>query len=166
MTSTGYSQMKRAGNKIQMTVRLEPQVHRAVLAKANRSGIPPAVVVADAAKQKLLPKSSDDELTLERATDRILRRIGKVDALWQEEHHTLRELVAIFVRTYLNHTPAVPEGERKDASMSGRARFNRFVDLLERNLKDGISVLDTATDFSDASNPAGEEERAEPCHTQ
>lgn len=134
-----------------MTVRLEPEVHRAVLAKANRSGIPPAVVVADAAKQKLLPKSSDDELTLERATDRLLRRIGKIDLAWQEEYHTLRELIAIFIRMYLNHTPAVPESERRDASMSGRARFNRIVDLLERNLKDGISVLDVSANTNDAS---------------
>ena len=143
--------MKRNGNKIQMTVRLEPEVHRAVLARANRSGIPPAVVVADAAKQKLLPKSSDDELTLERATDRLLRRIGKIDSAWQEEYHTLRELIAIFIRMYLNHTPAVPESERRDASMSGRARFNRIVDLLERNLKDGISVLDVPANTNDAS---------------
>ena len=147
--------MKRNGNKIQMTVRLEPEVHRAVLARANRSGIPPAVVVADAAKQKLLPKSSDDELTLERATDRVLRRIGKIDSAWQEEYHTLRELIAIFIRMYLNHTPAVPESERRDASMSGRARFNRIVDLLERNLRDGISVLDSSASGTDTSAEAG-----------
>ena len=134
--------MKRPPNKIQMTVRLEPEVHRAAIAHANRSGIPVSVVVADAAKRTLLPKTDGDQMTLEQSTDRILRRLGKIDALWQEEHHTLRELMAIFVRTYLNHTPEVPESERQVASMSGRNRFNQFVERLEQNLKEGISVID------------------------
>lgn len=134
--------MKRPPNKIQMTVRLEPEVHRAAIIRANRSGMPVSVVVADAAKTTLLPKTNSNQMTLEQSTDRILRRLGKIDTLWQEEQHTLRELMAIFVRSYLNHTPEVPEGERQAASMSGRNRFNRFVERLERNLRDGVSVLD------------------------
>lgn len=149
-----------------MTVRLEPEVEKAAVAFSRRTGIPVSVVVADAAKKVLVPQPDDRELSLEKATERILRRLGKIDAALRADLNELRELTALSVRTYLNHTPAVPESESTAASMSGRIRFDRLVSLLDQNLRDGLTILDpktpphevpplNETDFDAATVPDG-----------
>ena len=130
-------------HKVQMTIRLEPDVEKAAVAFSRRTGIPVSVVVADAAKQVLIPRADDPRLSLEQATERVLRRLGKIDSTLRADLNELRELMALAVRTYLNHTPAVPESERFAASMSGRIRFDRLVELLDQNLRDGLSILTT-----------------------
>ena len=128
--------------KVQMTVRLEPEVEKAAIAYARRTGVAVSVVVADAAKRTLLPATDDRSMSLEQSTERLLRRLGKLDASVQADLNEIRESIGLAVRTYLNHTPSIPDSERQAASMSGRIRFDRFVHLLDQNLRDGTSVLE------------------------
>jgi hypothetical protein len=62
----------------------------------------------------------------------------------QTQHELVREMLAMFVRTFLRHTPAV-RPEHKDAAWDSAAnRFEVFLDALAKNRRDRRSVMDPA----------------------
>ncbi len=133
--------------KIQMTVRLEPAVFRAAQEFERRTGTPRSVLVAEAAKQVFLPPPHESpETRMENLSKRVLTRLNALERTLGTELQTIKELLGLGLRAYFNHTPAIPESERDAASLSGRARFARLIDLLNQNLHDGATILnDTET---------------------
>lgn len=130
-------------NKIQMTVRLEPEVLKAAEAVANRTHQAVSIVVHDAAKRTLLPKDGDElDRGMQQFAKRIATQISRSRDSTLDELHMLKEMMGLLIRTYLNHTAPVPESERESASRSGRARFLRMLQLLDGNLRRGTSVFD------------------------
>jgi hypothetical protein len=62
----------------------------------------------------------------------------------QTQHELVREMLAIFVRTFLRHTPAV-RPEHKDAAWASAAnRFEVFLNALATNRRNHRSVMDPA----------------------
>ncbi len=49
-------------------------------------------------------------------------------------------MVGLMVQSFFNHTPAIPDHDKKAALHSGKARFNRFLDTLATNLRSGQSI--------------------------
>ena len=129
-------------HKVQLTVRLQPEVHRAAKDAQRRSGIPLAVIVADAATKVLLPSAEEStEIKIQTLSNRLLLRMETLERTIFRELHMTKELLAQFARAYFNHTPAIPESERNAASTSGRVRFVRLVDQVNVNVRQGVSIL-------------------------
>lgn len=125
-----------------MTVRLEPEVFRAAREFERRTGTPRSVLVAEAAKQVLLPPPHESpETRMENLSRRVLTRLNGLEHTIGTELQIIKELLALGMRAYFNHTPTIPDSERETASLSGRARFARLVGLLNQNLQDGASIL-------------------------
>ena len=129
-------------NKIKLSVRLEPEVYKAAENYSARMNVPLAVVIADAAKQTLLPQyRKDAELASLKATERCFNKLRILEDRIGTDLHVLKEMIGLAVRVYLNHTPAVPDEAKDAANLSGRIRFERYLDLLARNLRTGASIL-------------------------
>lgn len=135
--------MSRPIRKIQMTVRVTPDVWKAAKAVERRTQTPVSVVVADAARRTLMPEPEGSPVELiEESSKRVLQRLDAFENLIGSELLVLKELIGLLSRAYFNHTPAIPESERNAASLSGRARFFRMMKHLSANLADGASIFD------------------------
>ncbi len=129
--------------KLQKTIRFERDVVRAATERSRRIGLPYSVVLANAAREALLaPCDGSSEAEFKELRKSVLSRLNTIEQALGRELVTIRELLALLARTYLNHTPDVSETEREAASMSGRLRFARLIELLQRNVGDGVSILD------------------------
>lgn len=129
-------------DKVQMTVRLRPDVVRAARETSIRSGVPVSVIVAEAAGRTLLPPPEESaETKVQNVSNRLLSRMETLERTLGRELVMTRELIAQFARAYFNHTPAVPEQERTVASLSGRLRFVRLVEQVNVNTRQGVSIL-------------------------
>lgn len=137
-------------HKVQLTVRLQPEAHRAAKEAHRRSGIPLAVIVADAATRVLLHSAEESiEIRMQSLSNRLLSRMEMLERTIGRELYLSKELLAQFARAYFNHTPAIPESERNPASTSGRLRFVRLVDQVNVNVRQGVSILNE-TESTDA----------------
>lgn len=129
-------------HKVQITVRLQAEAHRAAKDAQRRTSIPLAVIVADAATKVLLPSPDEStEVKVQTLSNRLLSRMETLERTIGRELYTTKELLAQFARAYFNHTPAIPESERNPASTSGRLRFGRLVDQVNVNVRQGVSIL-------------------------
>ena len=143
--------------KVKVTLRLEQSVYDAARLRAERLNAPVAVVLADAAKQMLLPEyQKEQEAELLKAINRGYYKLRRMEDRLGLDLHILKEMVGLHVRAYFNHTPAVPETEKDAASLSGRIRFERYLDLLARNIRPGASIL-----ASDQPQPDEPEEQTD-----
>lgn len=134
--------MKTNQRKVQMTVRLEPDVFTAAKEIERRTRTPRSVVIANAAKEVLLPRPHESpEQIMNKLSTGLLTRMGALERAFGKELHVLKELIALAARAYFNHTPAVPESQRDAASLSGRARFTRLIEQLDENVKSGASIF-------------------------
>jgi cbb3-type cytochrome oxidase cytochrome c subunit len=129
--------------KLQKTIRFEREVVRAAAERSRRIGLPYSVVLANAAKQALLaPADASSDIELKQVRADVLSRLNALEKTMGRNLVMVREMLALLARTYLNHTAEVTESQRDAASLSGRRRFARLVDHLQRNVEDGISILD------------------------
>jgi hypothetical protein len=78
------------------------------------------------------------------------------------ELQVLKELIGLGMRSFFNHTPPVPETGKAAALLSGKQRFQRYLDLVASNLRGGDSVLadvplpEPAEAPADAEAPGGD----------
>ena len=134
------------GHRVQVTVFLEPAVHRAAKRRAAEAHLSLSAVVAEAAKESLLSSyRSDREQELLRAADRNFHALRRLDGRLRLEVAVLKEMVGLGVRSFLNHTPSVPESGKAAALLSGKQRFGRYLDLVAANVRGGDSVLGDVT---------------------
>ena len=130
------------GHRVQVTVFLEPAVHQAARRRAAEAHLSLSATVAEAAKESLLSSyRSDRERELLRAADRNFHALRRLDGRLRLELALLKEMVGLGVRSFLNHTPAVPESGKAAALLSGKQRFGRYLNLVAANLRGGDSVL-------------------------
>ncbi len=140
------------GHRVQVTVFLEPAVHRAAKRRAAEAHLSLSAVVAEAAKESLLSSyRSDREQELLRAADRNFHALRRLDGRLRLEVAVLKEMVGLGVRSFLNHTPPVPESGKAAALLSGKQRFGRYLDLVAANVRGGDSVL---ADVTSPESPA------------
>ena len=142
-------------DKYPLTVRLDDQLFAAVKARAAQTRASLGSVVVDAARQSLLPEYREkQEEHLGRAMDRCFNRLVKLHEDQQSQHELLREMLALFVRTFLRHIPAV-KPEHKDAAWANAdKRFESFLDVLAANRQNRLSVMDPAPAQESPQSPA------------
>ena len=100
-------------------------------------------MVVDAAKQALMPEYREkQQQTLLRAVDRCFNRLVKVHEDQQAQHELVKEMLALFVRTYLRYTPPLRPEDKEVALASAARRFESFLDILAANRRDRRSVMD------------------------
>ena len=147
------------GRRVQLTVRLEPEVFRAAKERATRSGVSLSAAVAEAAKESLLSTyRGQREAEILRAVDRNFHKVARLERRLWLEVRVLKEMVGLGMRSFFNHTPAVPETEKAAALLSGKARFHRYLDLLAENLRGGESIMndipaDAPAEPADTASP-------------
>jgi len=145
-------------DKYPLTIRLDDELLKVVKVQASLTRSSLGSVVVDAARQALMPEYREkQEQTLLKAMDRCFNRLVKMHEDQQTQHELVREMLAMFVRTFLRHTPAV-RPEHKDAAWaSATNRFEVFLDALATNRRNRRSVMDPAPNQEAHKTPANQE---------
>jgi hypothetical protein len=131
-----------SSHRVQVTVFLEPQVHRAAKHRAGEMKLSLSATVAEAAKESLLSSyRSERETEILKATERNLYALRRLDHRMRIELQVLKELIGLGMRSFFNHIPPVPESGKTAALLSGKQRFQRYLDLVAANLRGGDSIL-------------------------
>ncbi len=134
--------MSMAENKIKFTVWLSPEILRAAKTRATLEGTTASEVLAAAGRTVLI--NSDQEHTDAKvlaAVERVFALIQRIDRRRSFDQQVLKEMVGLMVQSFFNHTPGIPEKDKKAALHSGKVRFNRFLDTLAANLRAGQSIM-------------------------
>jgi hypothetical protein len=130
------------GNRIQVTVRLEPRVLQAAKQRASEMKVSLSAALAEAAKESLLSSyRSEREQEILKAADRNFHALRRLEQQVRLDIQVLKEMVGLGMRSFFNHTTAIPDTLKTAALLSGKQRFHRFLDLLARNLRTGESIL-------------------------
>ena len=104
-----------------------------------------SLIINDAVREVLLPSQpKDPSAALRKRLDQLGYQLKRHDEDVMGAVALLKEMLGLFVRVYLNHTPEVEQTDRGRASASGRKRFERFVSMLAESLETGRSILDEA----------------------
>ena len=99
-------------DKYPLTIRLDDELLKVVKVQASDQIILGSVVV-DAARQALMPEYREkQEQMLLKAMDRCFNRLVKMHEDQQIQHELVREMLAMFVRTFFRHMPAVKPEQR------------------------------------------------------
>lgn len=131
-----------SGHRVQVTVFLEPQVHQAAKQRAKDMKLSLSATVAEAAKESLLSSyRSDREKEILKAADRNFYAVRRLEQRMRIELQVLKELIGLGMRSFFNHTPPIPDTGKAAALLSGKQRFQRYLDLVASNLRGGDSVL-------------------------
>ena len=132
------------------TFRLPPDLARQLADYADRKRVPQALIVETALASFLSPDGADRlEAALGRRLDRLGRHMEKL-----ERHATIaNETLALFIRSWLTHTPPLPDTALPAAQAKGRERFEGFVQALGRRLARGSTFADeVANDLARAQS--------------
>jgi hypothetical protein len=131
-----------AQHKTRFTVWMEPDTLQAAKARAVQDGVTVSEVLAAAAKRTLIDNDRQHtDAQLLAAVERVFNLLQRIDRRRVYDQQVLKEMVGLLIRSFFNHIPAVPAKEKEAALMSGKVRFNRWLDILARNLRSGQSVL-------------------------
>ncbi len=120
---------------------MDEDVLKAAKVRAGEYGVTPSRVIADAARTLLIDNPQNAEARVLVAVERVFALIQRNDRRRSFDQQVLKEMVGLMVQTFFNHTPGIPEKDRKAALHSGKARFNRFLDALAANLRSGQSIM-------------------------
>ena len=129
-------------NRVQVTVRLEPRILQAAKQRASEMKVSLSAALAEAAKESLLSSyRSEREQEILKAADRNFHAVRRLEQQLRLDIQVLKEMVGLGMRSFFNHTTAIPDTLKTAALLSGKQRFHRFLDLLARNLRTGESIL-------------------------
>ena len=131
-----------SGHRIQVTVFLAPEVHRAAKQRAEAMKLSLSATVADAAKESLLSSyRSDREKEILAAAERNFFAVRRLEQRMRTELLVLKELIGTGMQSFFNHIPAVAESGKTAALVSGKQRFLRYLDHVASHLRAGESIL-------------------------
>jgi hypothetical protein len=140
--------------KVRFTLWMDEEVLKAAKRRAAEEGATPSRVIAAAARTMLIDNPQNAEARVLQAVERLLALIQRIDRRRSYDQQVLKEMVGLMVQSFFNHTPAIPEKDKKAALHSGKARFNRFLDALASNLRAGQSIMN---DLPAPTEPAVQE---------
>jgi hypothetical protein len=127
--------------KVRYTLWVDEDVLRAAKVRSAEEGVTPSRIIVAAARSALIDAPQNAEARILQAVERVLILLQRIDRRRGYDHQVLKEMVGLMVQSFFNHTPAIPEKDKKAALHSGKARFNRFLDALAGNLRGGQSIL-------------------------
>jgi hypothetical protein len=129
-------------HRVQVSVFLEPEVHKAAKQRAGEMKLSLSATVAEAAKESLLSSyRSERENQILKAEERNFFAVRRLEQRLRIDLQVVKELIGLGMRSFFNHTPPVPDNGKTAALVSGRQRFQRYLDLVASNLRGGDSVL-------------------------
>ena len=149
--------------KTQLSVFLERQVLLAARQRAKEMKLSMSAVVADATKESLLSAyRSEREQEILKAADRNFHALRRLEQQLRLDIQVLKEMVGLGMRSFFNHTTAIPDTLKTAALLSGKQRFHRFLDLLARNLRTGESILSDIPSLDPGSEAGKSSSQSEP----
>lgn len=152
--------------KVKFTVWFDPPVLQAAKMRAGRTGKSMSEVLADAARDSLVGRSGDNGTgDILKAVDRVFYQVQRAERRRAFDDDVLKEMLGLAVLSFFNHTPAVPDTEKRAALVSGKMRFGRFLDTLAQNLRGGRSILHDLPAMPDGSSPQNTPVAARPNKT-
>ena len=131
-----------AEHKTRFTVWMDPEVLLAAKARAVQDGSTVSEALAAAAKRDLIDANRQNtDAQILQAVERVFNLIQRIDRRRVYDQQVLKEMLGLLIRSFFNHTPATPKNDKEAALLSGKVRFNHFLDVLAANLRSGQSVL-------------------------
>jgi predicted transcriptional regulator len=119
---------------VKRSIRLRTDLVRRLADHAAARSTSQAAIIEAALESFLSPDAAERlEAALARRLDRLTRDLGRLE--WHVE--LSNETLALFVRNWLNATPALPDSATQAARAQGRERWERFVDMLNRRMELG-----------------------------
>lgn len=126
--------MTKAPKKQRLSVYLEPEVMKALAAHAARRGHSLSLVAEAGIASFLSPDAAErQEAAITKRLDQIDRRTTRVE----RDLGIAVETLAIFVRFWLQTTPALPEPAAQAARAKAGERYEAFIAALGRRLASG-----------------------------
>jgi len=123
-----------SGGHVKRSIRLRADLVRRIADHAATRRTTQAAIIEAALDSFLSPDGADRlEAALARRLDRLTRDVGRLE--WHVE--LSNETLALFVRNWLNATPALPDSATQAARAQGRERWERFIDMLNRRMELG-----------------------------
>ncbi|MCZ4072138.1 CopG family transcriptional regulator [Agrobacterium sp. LMR679] len=120
--------------KEQLSIYLEPDLLRAVIAYADRHKVSKSVVAEAAIASFLSPDTAErQEAAVTRRLDRLTRQLQRCE----RDIGISVETMALFVRFWLISTPSLSEASQAAARAKGLERYEGFVEALGRRLAKG-----------------------------
>jgi hypothetical protein len=145
-------------DKYPLTIRLDDELMKVVRVQATLTRSSLGSVVVDAARQALMPEyQQKQEQVLLKVMDRCFNRLVKMHEDQQAQHELVREMLAMFVRTFFRHTPVVKPEVREAATASAARRFEVFLDALATNRRNRMSVMDPRPE-QESSQPVAKQD--------
>ncbi len=135
---------KAGKHKVLVSGSIDPDVFEALerhcRAHPSRSR---SAVITQALRQLLSPDHQEErERVLTANLDKLYWHQHNQAGHVRQELRAIKEMVALLARTFYNHTPEIPEGQRQAAAISGEKRFNQFLEALAAQIEPGQSALE------------------------
>ena len=140
-----------AKQKIRYTLWIDEETLKAAKARAAEECVSPSRIIVAVARRSLVDAAQNSEARILQAVERVFHLLQRIDRRRGYDDQVLKEMVGLMVQSFFNHTPAIPEKDKKAALYSGKARFSRYLDTLAANLRAGQSILN---DLPAPSEPA------------
>ena len=142
-------------NRIRRVIYVKPE-HRAGIADlATRRRTSESAVVEAAIAAFLAPEGTErfEAAVFALRLDRIERDLRRL------ERHAIitAETLALYMRSWLTVTPAVPPAAQAAAQAKGRARYRAFMTALKRRLKEGRSLVNDVRDEAESQEAESQE---------
>lgn len=120
--------------KKRLSAYLEPDVMNALADYAARRDVSLSLVAEAAIASFVSPDAAErQEAAITRRLDQIDRRVQRTE----RDVGIATETLALFVRSWLTSTPALPEAMQREARAKGIQRYDAFVEALGRRLARG-----------------------------
>lgn len=123
--------------KERLNVYFDPALGAELEALAARRKVSKSQIFEAALAAFLSPDGADQrEAAIVRRLDRLTRAVERLE----RDVSVGNEAAALFVKFWLTTTPPLPEEMRETAQVSGKERYDGFVDALARRLAKGKTL--------------------------
>jgi hypothetical protein len=147
----------KAPKKKRLSAYLNPDVMNALADYSARRDVSLSLIAEAAIASFLSPDAEErKEAAITRRLDQVDRRVQRVE----RDVGIAIETLALFVRFWLNSTPALPDSAQAEARAKGLQRYDAFVDALGRRLSKGPKLRQEIADDVPAAAPAGDDDTA------
>ncbi len=143
--------MTKSPKKRRLSVYLEPDVLKALVAHAARRGHSLSLVAEAGIASFLSPDAAErQEAAITKRLDQLDRRMTRME----RDVSISVETLAIFVRFWLTTTPALPEPAAQAARAKAGERYEAFIAALGRRLASGPKLRQEISEDIDPARDA------------
>jgi hypothetical protein len=143
--------MTKSPKKQRLSVYLEPDVLKALVAHAARRGHSLSLVAEAGIASFLSPDAAErQEAAITKRLDQLDRRMTRME----RDVSISVETLAIFVRFWLTTTPALPEPAAQAARAKAGERYEAFIAALGRRLASGPKLRQEISEDIDPARDA------------